>query len=560
VEYQSFVLKETPADLNSLHRLLELDPTSGTVRFAGERTIVLGTAALGELRRHVVLTFGAKAARTMLVRLGFAHGWRMAGAVRSQWAEGGVDQWREVGGYVHMLQGHMRIDVDGASPLLTGGCQLSNSYEAEQHLLHFGASDETVCWNLCGTASGYLSRTESKRIFVVEDRCVARGDAACRFRGKTELEWGRDFAKHRPFFQIDDLTLEESELSKGPPRGHGAISADRVPRSACDEIVARSFAMSELLKRAERAAATELSVLVGGESGVGKERVARFIHERSLRASGPFVAVNCAAIPDALCESEMFGHARGAFTGAIGDRIGLFEAASGGTLFLDEIGEMSLLAQAKVLRVLQERTLRRVGDSRERTVDVRVISASKRPLQNEVGTSRFREDLYYRLNAIELFLPPLRERPDDIIPIAESALSDACARLCRPKLELARDAVEALTRYEWPGNVRELCNAIERAVVFASGPHLLGSDLDLPRAAAFILPARPSDTRGVKTLDAVEREYILAVLARNGGNQVNTANQLGIAESTLYRKLKFYGGIVTARGSVAQARGRNREP
>jgi len=272
---------------------------------------------------------------------------------------------------------------------------------------------------------------------------------------------------------------------------------------------------------------------------VGKERIARLVHDESTRAAGPFIAVNCAAITETLLESELFGHKRGAFTGATTDRHGLFEAANHGTLLLDEIGEVSPAMQVKLLRVLQEREVRRVGESTSRPVDVRVLAATNRDLAHGVAEGAFRQDLYYRLKVVELHVPPLRDRRDDILPLARVMLADAAVRMDRPIAGLFPRAADQLLRYDWPGNVRELENAMERAVALAQGRRVDFDDLPEEVRQAFPKPAASAGS--VQSLAEVEKAYILAVLELNGGNQTRSAKQLGIGSATLYRKLKKYG-------------------
>jgi DNA-binding NtrC family response regulator len=281
-------------------------------------------------------------------------------------------------------------------------------------------------------------------------------------------------------------------------------------------------------------------VLITGESGAGKERIARLVHEASTRAAGPFVAINCGAITETLLESELFGHARGSFTGATQDRPGLFEAANGGTLLLDEVGEVPAGTQVKLLRALQEREVRRVGENRIRPVDVRIIAATNRDLlRPPEGAVPFRQDLYYRLKVVELQVPPLRLRREDVLPLARALLLDACARLGRALSGLSSEAEDKLATYDWPGNVRELQNAMERAVALTRGDTVELEDLpDEVRRP----PGAPAPILGrVKPLAAIEREHILAALAYNKGNHTHTADQLDIGSATLYRKLKSYG-------------------
>jgi transcriptional regulator with PAS, ATPase and Fis domain len=306
-------------------------------------------------------------------------------------------------------------------------------------------------------------------------------------------------------------------------------------------IVARSQPMRHVVDLARRVARVDSTVLITGESGSGKERIARLVHDESTRAMGPFVAVNCGAITETLLESELFGHVRGAFTGATQDRPGLFEAANNGTLLLDEVGEVSPAMQVKLLRALQEREVRRVGENRSRKVNVRVLAATNRDLAHSVAGGTFRPDLYYRLKVVDLHVPPLRERRDDIMPLARALLGAAALSMKRKITGLSPTAGDQLLRYSWPGNVRELENAMERAVALAAGPRVEVEDLSEEIRQAF--PNAMSTAGPVRPLDAVEKEYILAALALNGGNQTRTAEQLEIGSATLYRRLKSYGVI-----------------
>ncbi len=305
--------------------------------------------------------------------------------------------------------------------------------------------------------------------------------------------------------------------------------------------VAKSPAMRQLVNLARRVAAVDSTILITGESGSGKERIARLVHEGSARAAGPFIAINCGAIPETLLESELFGHARGSFTGATQDRPGLFEAANNGTLLLDEVGEVSPGMQVKLLRALQEREIRRVGENKSRQFDVRILTATNRDLAHGVSCAAFRQDLYYRIKVVELRVPPLRERRDDILPLARVMLAEAALRMKRDVSCLSQGAADQLLCYEWPGNVRELENAIERAVALARGSCVEMEDL--PDEIRQTFPRPVATTRTVCPLDEVVKEYILAVLELNGGNQTRAAEQLQIGSATMYRKLKSYGLI-----------------
>lgn len=299
--------------------------------------------------------------------------------------------------------------------------------------------------------------------------------------------------------------------------------------------------MRRLIELAGRAAGSDANVLVTGESGTGKERIARLLHQRSRRSARAFVAVNCGALPESLLESELFGHRKGAFTGAHAHKQGLFEAASGGTLFLDEIGETPLPMQVKLLRALQERVVRPVGATRDLKVDVRLIAATNRNLSDLVKAGSFREDLLYRLRVITLEVPSLRDRREDILPLARSLIAQSCRQNSCGPCSLSGAALDALSAHDWPGNVRELENAIERAVVLAEGqPKIEVADLP-PEIRVAQRPRNGAQSDAPMSLRELERRHILSTLARFGGNRAATANALEIGENTLWRRLKSYG-------------------
>ena len=305
--------------------------------------------------------------------------------------------------------------------------------------------------------------------------------------------------------------------------------------------VGRSRPWADVLRLAETVAPTDSTVLIQGESGTGKEVIARYVHERSGRGDRPFLSINCGALPEGLLESELFGHVKGAFTGAVKDKVGLFAAASGGTFFLDEIGETTPATQVKLLRVLQQREVIPVGGTEAQPIDARLIAATNRDLEDEIKRGGFRSDLYYRLNVIAIDLPPLRERREDIPLLADGFLARTAAQRNRPAKGLSPDALAALQRYDWPGNVRELENALERAELLTTG--------DVIDVAA--LPERLTERRaeplvGVReldnpTLETIERAYIAWVLQNESGHKTRAAEVLGIDPSTLHRKLARYG-------------------
>ena len=304
--------------------------------------------------------------------------------------------------------------------------------------------------------------------------------------------------------------------------------------------VGKNRGFLEVIRLAETVAPTDSTLLITGESGTGKEILARYVHALSERESGPFVSINCGALPETLLESELFGHVKGAFTGAVRDKVGLLVAAKGGTFFLDEVGEMSPALQVKLLRALQEREVVPVGATEPIPIDVRIIAATNRDLEQEIRRGTFRSDLYYRLNVITLHLPPLRERVDDIPLLAQHFLQ-RLREGGRGPFELSEEALAALQRYDWPGNVRELENALERAAVLCRdqviGLEVLPDRIKNPAPKPLVSERPPENP----TLEVIEQAYILWVLRAEGGNKARAAEVLGIDPSTLYRKLNRYG-------------------
>ena len=317
-------------------------------------------------------------------------------------------------------------------------------------------------------------------------------------------------------------------------------------------MVGDSDAMAKLREQVAMAAPTNGRVLIFGENGTGKELVARNIHQLSRRRTGPFVEVNCAAIPEDLIESELFGHVRGAFTGAVADRRGKFELAHGGTIFLDEIADMSLKTQAKVLRVLQEQIMEPVGGSNRIKVDARVLAATNKDLTSEIRAGRFREDLYFRLNVVPIFVPPLRDRQEDIALFADHFMAMLAREYGRRPKTFESDAIAALKQYPWPGNVRELRNVIERLMIMVPGDRISSRDLtfldQVPAADTQALPQTFASVPLHDARDQFERDYILRALAAQQGNISRTADVLGIERSNLYRKMRSFGIAPSRRG------------
>jgi transcriptional regulator with PAS, ATPase and Fis domain len=399
-----------------------------------------------------------------------------------------------------------------------------------------------------------VSACLGQEIYFRETECLGQGAKKCTVVGKDAESWGDALEALRFDFQSADLGREVERLRdavrerlKELDRREQLVARrerelnllrDRVARhAAAKHFIASSAAMQEVLELAARVAPLDTTVLVYGESGTGKEFIVRLIHDQSPRAGGPFVSVNCAALTETLLESELFGHVRGAFTGAVRDKAGLFEVAERGTLFLDEIGEVAATVQAKLLRALQEREIRRVGAERSIKVNARVVAATNRDLRAAVAAGTFREDLYFRLGAFPITVPPLRERREDIPPLVHDFVRRASTRMKKDVKTVSPDAMTALMNYSWPGNVRELEHAIERAVILAQSSSIRVREL--PPEVTQKTQHRP----GADTLDLQEQEraMIERALERFKGNRRQAAEALKISTVTLWRKMKRYG-------------------
>ena len=343
-------------------------------------------------------------------------------------------------------------------------------------------------------------------------------------------------------FRPDEVVLTLRKAAERERlRGQVATLKAELARFGARTLVAESARMRVVLEQARLVAAHATTVLITGESGTGKEVLARTIHDESPRAERKFVAVNCAAIPESLLESELFGHVRGAFTGAVTDKIGLFEEAHAGSLLLDEIGELPAALQAKLLRVLQEGEIRRVGDTRNRKVDVRLIAATARDLEQDVRDGGFREDLYYRLNVVRLHIPPLRERPEDLEPLVTALLQRVMERSGR-RVTIGADAMAAIRAHSWPGNIRQLENALERAVVLSANGSI-GADAfqDSHPVAQESDETEPASGRLSEVVDSAEREAIRRALEASDGSRADAAKLLGVSVRSLFYKLKRLG-------------------
>ena len=548
--------RRTDPDRLQLTEVLDFRPDKGVIRLHDQRVVILSAAAMGLLRKELIDTFGADVARRLLLRFGYADGYHDAVNMRSrsQWDDP-LDGLR-AGAVLHTLEGIVRADIvrlEAKGDRLDAEYAWRDSYEAQQHVHHYGVSPDAVCWSLVGYASGYASACLGQEVYFREATCIGQGAKRCRVIGRDGASWGADLGALREDFRGGDLREEVERLHETVRKQAQELAAreralerrerefnllrERAARHAeAKRFVARSPAMQEVLELAAQVAPLDTTVLVYGESGTGKEFVVRMIHEQSRRAAGPFVSVNCAALTETLLESELFGHVRGAFTGAVRDKPGLFEVASNGTLFLDELGEVASGVQAKLLRALQEREIRRVGGERTIKVHTRVVAATNRDLRAAVATGTFREDLYFRLATFVITIPPLRDRREDIPVLAHEFVLRAAARIEKDVRNISAEAMTLLVRYAWPGNVRELENAIERAVILARGTTLTVRELP------------PEIVAGRSTLGAIdmldlkqnEERLIRQALERFRGNRRRAAEALNISPVTLWRKMKEY--------------------
>lgn len=509
--------------------------TNGIHLFAGARSVIIDAALFGLSRRALIQSTGLLATQRFVIQMGHAQGWRAAERILPVLSPSPATphavllRLLALLGVTHDTRTARGDMDDAASSLVVAG-----SCEAEEHARHCGTSNDPVCWFVSGFASGYLSLATRRTVVCRESRCIGIGDAACEFASQTLPSLSSDdlpladdmFTEDSSRARLLQHLFDDAPLSPAPP---DRVSTDNFTQGL------RSTEMRALVRLAEQAAQSDATVLITGESGTGKDGLARLVHARSRRAGQAFVAVNCGAFPDQLLDSELFGHQRGAFTGATADRPGLFEAANGGTIFLDEVGEMPFAMQVKLLRVLQEREVRRLGDTRVRAVNVRVIAATNSDIEAEVAAKRFRADLFYRLNVIGFAVPPLRARPADLVPLAQTFLTRAARRANRPLLGFTSDAVLKLRSYPWPGNVRELENVVERAAALTQNAYVSVDDLPPHIANADPTPAAIVD---VRPLREIVRAYVVDALRRSGGNRSQAAALLGISRATLRRTLR----------------------
>jgi DNA-binding NtrC family response regulator len=551
-------IEPTQLEAHHLAEVLDFRPDQGIIRLHEQRVVLLSAAAMGLLRKELIDTLDLETARRLFLRFGYVDGYHDAVSLRDRgkWADRFAAL--RAGIVLHRLAGIarpeiVRLEHDAESGRFQAEVVWHDSYVAEQHVHHYGKSDTPVCWSLVGYASGYASACLGQEIYFREHECLAQGVSHCTVVGRDAASWGDDLERLREDCQAGSLgrqverlrDLVHRRIQEVDRRERVVAKRERelnllrervARRAASKQFVAGSAPMQDVLELAARVAPLDTTVLLSGESGTGKEFIVRMIHDESPRAAGPFVSINCAALTETLLESELFGHVRGAFTGAVRDKAGLFEVATDGTLFLDEVGEIAPTVQAKLLRALQEREIRRVGAERPIRVNARVVAATNRDLRAAITTGAFREDLYFRLGGFVITVPPLRDRREDIPLLVHDCVRRAAQRVKKDVQAVSADALTAMMRYRWPGNVRELEHAVERAVIIARGDTI--RPRDLPPEIWQKARQRVSDDS--LDLHEQERAMIARALERFRGNRREAADALKISTVTLWRKVKQY--------------------
>ncbi len=524
--------------------------------------VLLHTEALGSLRREMIDSLGTAKARGLFTRTGYASGARDAQLVRKQWPDADPSAAALAGTRLHALEGVVKVELvnvayDPDTGNYAGEFLWHNSSEDDEHIAAYGIGGSPACWMQVGYATGYVSTLFGSLILFRETQCRSMGDAHCRVIGKSAHQWD-DISEDMRYLNVREF-VNTASYAQPEPR-----AAELPQASRNDAMVGASSAFNAACHQLSRVARTSATVLFTGESGVGKEKFARMLHTISPRKDQPFIAVNCAAIPETLVESELFGVERGAYTGASLSRPGRFERAHGGTLFLDEIGTLSFVAQGKLLRALQECEVERVGGTRSIAVDVRVVAATNETLRQAVKNGTFREDLFFRLNVFPIHLPPLRERRDDIPLLMSHFLNHYRRKHDCDTLGFTQAAVRTLLNYDFPGNIRELQNLVERAVILADADglidihHLFTSGETLSTEVLTLRPQGSSGTLNLATaaraaasipvpamdaapasLDQTERDTLHRAIAASHGNLSAAARLLHTTRAKLaYRARK----------------------
>src|SRR5260370_5603288 len=520
-----------------LLELLRFDGAEGTIRWKHRRMLLRDADTMGLLRRELINTLGSAAAKRILTRFGYAYGYRDALTSKEllRWKDqqelGELGPWsltREGAARVRVL----RSRIDPANEIFEVEAEWFNSYEAEQHRLHIEPiSDSPVCWTLTGYASGHSTALFGREVFYYEKECLGKGDKRCLVIGIPADDTIEEARNLKALYKVEAIETDLSSLVVSLEQQARELQSERekvgslellvvhlqeaiTQGGGTDELGGSPPKFRHVIADVARVASTNTTVLICGETGTGKELVARAIHAKSDRNNQPMVTVNCAALPQSLVESELFGHEKGAFTGALARKPGRFEIANGGTIFLDEVGELQLDTQAKLLRVLQEGELQRLGGTHPIRVDVRAIAATNRRLDELLAECKFRSDLYYRLNVFPITVPPLTDRPEDIPLLANYFVQRFKRKFAKDISRIDSTSVKALMNYKWPGNIRELEHVIERAVLISEDPILQIPPLsETSRESASSGNSKSHARVGrARTLAEAEKEHISEVL------------------------------------------------
>jgi DNA-binding NtrC family response regulator len=549
----------TRADSDDLRARVHFCAETGQIWLHEHRMLLVHAEAQASLRKELIDTLGMDRTQGLLTRMGYASGVRDAELARIRAQDSSDIEAFMTGPQLHTLEGIVRVtriklELDRVAGKFYGEFLWENSWEGQWHRHYYGIHTDPVCWTQIGYACGYTSAFMGRPILYKEVECVGMGHNNCRIVGKPIEEW-EDATEYKHFFNRESIADQLFDLQTQVVQLRSSIGEkEKLPTDMVGD--SPSFrAAYELLKQA---ANNRITVLLLGETGVGKELFARSLHDMGPRRDAPFVAINCAAIPHDLVESELFGVEKGAYTGALVSRPGRFERADGGTLFLDEIGDLPLPAQSKLLRVLQEGELERLGDQRTRKINVRLVAAANCDLQQLVKERKLRSDLYYRLNAYQIDIPPLRERKEDVSLLAKRFLAKYSVIHAKKLRGFTDKAKRALLTYDWPGNIRELQNMIERGVILApSGTrievHHLFSSCSEEHAREFGLDTNgavgvnrggsgkslcEAVFNGVLTLDQVETMLLETAVDKAHGNLSSAARMLGLTRPQLAYRLK----------------------
>ncbi len=532
---------------------------SGQIWLHEHRMLLVHAEAQALLRKELIDTLGMNRAQGLFSRMGYAAGARDAELARTRAQSASDKEAFRTGPELHALEGvvkvsSIKLDLDRVTGKFYAESLWENSWEGQWHRHFYGTHDEPVCWSQIGYACGYASSFMGRPILYKEVECIGKGGNNCRIIGKPVEEW-EDASEFKRFFDRESIAEQLMDLQTQVVQLRSSLSEKEKLHT---DMIGNSRSFRAAYELLQQVANSQITVLLLGETGVGKELFARALHDRSARCKEPFVAINCAALPQDLVESELFGVEKGAYTGAVVSRPGRFERANGGTLFLDEVGDLPPSTQAKLLRVLQEGEVERLGDDKVRKIKVRLVAATNVDLKQLVLEGSFRADLYYRLNAYPISIPPLRERKEDVALLAKSFLAKYEAIHCKKLRGFSDKAKSSLLNYRWPGNIRELQNAVERAVILAPS----GARIEVDHLFTFCGAEQSREfgvdangelglgrgesadrlceelLNGVMTLDQIEAMLLDAAVDKARGNLSAAARMLGLTRPQLAYRLK----------------------